>query len=103
MLLPENAIFPKSTVDNMSFQVIVDPSLVTDSEVYWTFNGRGTYGDRTKMIPTENQTIFRITHIIPKLSSDDAGFYSCNLITSYDRNSVIFGSLRTFETLTYDI
>ena len=65
---------------------MIDPSLVADSEVYWTVNGRGTNSEWTQLMPTGNHQEFRVTHNIPKLFSADAGFYSCHLITSYDRD-----------------
>ena len=67
------------------FQVSVDPSLITDAEVYWTLNGRGTVSEWTRVRRMAGDpTMFSIEHTIPTVTTGEVGQYACHVITSFD-------------------
>ena len=63
--------------------VSIDSSLLDDTEVYWTHNGRSTHEHRNKMevFGHEKQ---KLSHTIPEVRAQDQGVYKCNIITPFD-------------------
>ena len=68
----------------LSCNLIIDPSLVEDAEVYWTRNNRPTSFENTKIVPGQEDHKFELIHTLSNVNEEDTGQYKCHVITSYD-------------------
>ena len=64
-------------------QVRIDPTLLQEAELYWTRDGQGTARDRTDTASV-GESLYRLQHNLSEVTRQDAGRYSCHVITSYD-------------------
>ena len=53
------------------------------SSLYWTRDGQGTAGDRTD-VASVGESLYTLQHSLAEVTRQDAGRYSCHVITSYD-------------------
>ena len=83
--------------------VSIDSSLIDDTEVYWTHNGRHTQKDRNEMevLGPEQQ---KFTHTITPVMAQDQGVYRCHIVTPYDTTESSSASVKVNgEDLSYKV
>ena len=68
----------------LTCELIIDPTLVEDAEVYWTKNDKPTQFENTKIVPGSDVHNFELIHALHNINEKDTGQYKCHVITSYD-------------------
>ena len=80
---PAPAVLALGVPASLTCTVRLDPSLAGEAELYWLKDGRGTVRERTSMASV-GESLFSVKYSLERVSQEDAGRYSCHVITSYD-------------------
>ena len=90
---PAPAVLALGVPASLTCTVRLDPSLAGEAELYWLKDGRGTVRERTSMASV-GESLFSVKYSLERVSQEDAGRYSCHVITSYDSVESRAGAVR---------